>query len=408
MIASWTRSFVRKAIHRFRADGIQGNARQHCQHGDVRRAETSRSSEMPSKASRFSYQSITLTLRSPGRDGRIRPGTRRHCQRLEWLECPSRGGPSTREPVRSGIDLPLILRQLMAVRSAAERTGRTASARFSPMGIAADVAHERGARSNLRCRVAAAAPARRAALLAVAQEAYVHGVSTRKWTPGRRRPVSTPPNSEVSRICGELDPIVAAFATPAQRSEHRYLWVDATYHKVRVDDRSSAKPPSSRPGSRSRASARCSAATLRRSARGHVLRCNLVARSANGAPRGRARQLIGGLVGMPRFELGTSCTPSRRATRLRYIPSGSQYSTVYRYGYFFDFTFDAVFFFGGGRRQRGAIPPDFRRRSIATPGSTAVPCEPAAAAHVRAVEQVFDHLRRAAGLALLFKTPPRA
>lgn len=27
------------------------------------------------------------------------------------------------------------------------------------------------------------------------------------------------------------------------------------------------------------------------------------------------------LVGMPRFELGTSCTPSRRATRLRYIPS---------------------------------------------------------------------------------------
>ena len=26
---------------------------------------------------------------------------------------------------------------------------------------------------------------------------------------------------------------------------------------------------------------------------------------------------------MPRFELGTSCTPSRRATRLRYIPSGT-------------------------------------------------------------------------------------
>ena len=30
----------------------------------------------------------------------------------------------------------------------------------------------------------------------------------------------------------------------------------------------------------------------------------------------------GRLVGMPGFEPGTSCTPSRRATRLRYIPNG--------------------------------------------------------------------------------------
>ena len=28
-------------------------------------------------------------------------------------------------------------------------------------------------------------------------------------------------------------------------------------------------------------------------------------------------------------------------------PVGQQYSTVYRYSYFFDFTFDAVFFLGG-------------------------------------------------------------
>jgi plasmid stability protein len=32
---------------------------------------------------------------------------------------------------------------------------------------------------------------------------------------------------------------------------------------------------------------------------------------------------------MPRFELGTSCTPSRRATRLRYIPSGTERQSFY-------------------------------------------------------------------------------
>ncbi len=43
--------------------------------------------------------------------------------------------------------------------------------------------------------------------------------------------------SEVSRICGELDTAVAAFRTRPLTGEHRYLWVDATYHKVRVDGR---------------------------------------------------------------------------------------------------------------------------------------------------------------------------
>jgi len=31
--------------------------------------------------------------------------------------------------------------------------------------------------------------------------------------------------------------VVAAFRTRPLTSEHRYLWVDATYHKVRVDGR---------------------------------------------------------------------------------------------------------------------------------------------------------------------------
>jgi transposase-like protein len=83
-------------------------------------------------------------------------------------------------------------------------------------------------------------PRRRAehALLAVVQEAYVHGVSTRKVDDlVRALGVDGISKSEVSRICGELDTAVTAFRTRAITSEHRYVWLDATYHKVRVDGR---------------------------------------------------------------------------------------------------------------------------------------------------------------------------
>jgi transposase-like protein len=83
-------------------------------------------------------------------------------------------------------------------------------------------------------------PRRRAehALLAVVQEAYVHGVSTRKVDDlVRALGVDGISKSEVSRICGELDTAVTAFRTRAITGEHRYVWLDATYHKVRVDGR---------------------------------------------------------------------------------------------------------------------------------------------------------------------------
>ena len=57
-------------------------------------------------------------------------------------------------------------------------------------------------------------PRRRAehALLAVVQEAYVHGVSTRKVDDlVKALGVDGISKSEVSRICGELDTVVAAF-----------------------------------------------------------------------------------------------------------------------------------------------------------------------------------------------------
>jgi putative transposase len=76
------------------------------------------------------------------------------------------------------------------------------------------------------------------ALLAVVQEAYVHGVSTRKVDDLLKAlGLDGMSKSEVSRICGELDPLIAAFRTRPLSGEHAYVWVDATYHKVRVDGR---------------------------------------------------------------------------------------------------------------------------------------------------------------------------
>ncbi len=78
------------------------------------------------------------------------------------------------------------------------------------------------------------------ALHAVICEAYVHGVSTRKvddlvTAMGGLSGVS---NSEVSRICAGLDAEVGAFASrPLDEAAFPYLFVDATYCKVRLSGR---------------------------------------------------------------------------------------------------------------------------------------------------------------------------
>jgi transposase-like protein len=73
------------------------------------------------------------------------------------------------------------------------------------------------------------------ALWAVVMEAYVHGVSTRKVDDlVRALGIDTGiSKSEVSRICGELDSVVAAFRE--RRLEHTafpYVFLDATYVKA--------------------------------------------------------------------------------------------------------------------------------------------------------------------------------
>ena len=83
-------------------------------------------------------------------------------------------------------------------------------------------------------------PRRRAerALQAVVQEAYVHGVSTRKVDEILKAlGLDGMSKSQVSRICAELDIEVEAFRTRPIEGEHPYLWIDATYHKVRQDGR---------------------------------------------------------------------------------------------------------------------------------------------------------------------------
>jgi len=79
-------------------------------------------------------------------------------------------------------------------------------------------------------------PRRRAerALLAVIQEAYVLGVSTRKMeTLVQALGMEGISKSEVSRICGELDEEVNKWRRRPLEGEYPYLWLDATYVKVR-------------------------------------------------------------------------------------------------------------------------------------------------------------------------------
>ena len=84
-------------------------------------------------------------------------------------------------------------------------------------------------------------PRRRAerALLAVVQEAYVGGVSTRRVDDlVRALGIEGISRSQVSRMCSALDAEVEAFRRrPLTGEAYPYLWLDATYVKVREGGR---------------------------------------------------------------------------------------------------------------------------------------------------------------------------
>jgi transposase-like protein len=83
-------------------------------------------------------------------------------------------------------------------------------------------------------------PRRRAerALAAVVQEAYVHGVSTRKVDElVKALGMGGISKSRVSELCEELDEEVERFRDRPLEGSYPYVWVDATYVKARQDGR---------------------------------------------------------------------------------------------------------------------------------------------------------------------------
>jgi putative transposase len=76
------------------------------------------------------------------------------------------------------------------------------------------------------------------ALTAVVQEAYVQGVSTRSVDDlVQAMGMSGISKSQVSRLCGEIDDKVKAFLARPIEGDWPYLWIDATYVKVRQNGR---------------------------------------------------------------------------------------------------------------------------------------------------------------------------
>jgi transposase-like protein len=71
------------------------------------------------------------------------------------------------------------------------------------------------------------------ALVAVVQEAYVAGVSTRKVDQVVESLGIRISKSEVSRICQGLDEQVEAFRNRPLEGRYPYLWLDAKVEKVR-------------------------------------------------------------------------------------------------------------------------------------------------------------------------------
>jgi putative transposase len=76
------------------------------------------------------------------------------------------------------------------------------------------------------------------ALTAVVQEAYVHGVSTRSVDDlVQAMGMTGISKSQVSRLCAEIDDKVKAFLGRPIEGDWPYLWIDATYVKVRQSGR---------------------------------------------------------------------------------------------------------------------------------------------------------------------------
>jgi transposase-like protein len=76
------------------------------------------------------------------------------------------------------------------------------------------------------------------ALVATVREAYVHGVSTRRVDDlVKALGLNGISKSQVSRLCEELDVEVERFRNRKLEGSYPYIWLDATFLKVRQDHR---------------------------------------------------------------------------------------------------------------------------------------------------------------------------
>ena len=76
------------------------------------------------------------------------------------------------------------------------------------------------------------------ALTAVIQEAYIQGISTRSVDDlVKAMGMTGISKSQVSRLCGEIDGKIATFLERPVEGDWPYVWLDATYVKVRQDGR---------------------------------------------------------------------------------------------------------------------------------------------------------------------------
>jgi transposase-like protein len=76
------------------------------------------------------------------------------------------------------------------------------------------------------------------ALTAVIQEAYIHGISTRSVDDlVKALGMDGISKSQVSRLCEDIDERVHAFLDRPIEGDWPYLWIDATYVKVRQNGR---------------------------------------------------------------------------------------------------------------------------------------------------------------------------
>lgn len=76
------------------------------------------------------------------------------------------------------------------------------------------------------------------ALMAVIQEAYIHGISTRAVDDlVRAMGLAGTSKSQVSRLCAEIDERVQTFLNRPLEGDWPFLWLDATYVKLREGGR---------------------------------------------------------------------------------------------------------------------------------------------------------------------------